>query len=58
MDKRKLQKVVERAEYAFWKVVSANYPEIKSGDVCPWAAILFQERLEKEVRSWYENNKS
>ena len=49
IDKKRLERVTNSAEYEFWKTVSKHYPEIKSGDVDPWAAIQFTTRLKEEI---------
>ena len=55
--KDRVTKAVREAEFAFWAVIAKEFPEIRTGDVTPWEAMLFSGELEDGVRRWYNDNK-
>ena len=55
--KDRVTKAVREAEFAFWAVIAKEFPEIRTGDVEPWEAMLFSGELEDGVRRWYNDNK-
>ena len=55
--KERVRNAAQDAELQFWAVVSDNFPEITRGEVDPWTSFQFGQRLEEEIRRWYNDNK-
>ncbi len=56
LDKRKLDKVFEEAEMAFWGAVAEALPEIKTGDFSPSDSAKLEKAMKEAIKSWYEGN--
>lgn len=56
--RERVRQAVSNAEPDFWCCIADHFPEIKSGDVDPWDAMILQQTLEKHVLYWYKLNKS
>ena len=56
LDKRKLNKVFEEAEIAFWGSVAESLPEIKTGDFSPSDSAKLEKAMKEAIQSWYEGN--
>lgn len=56
LDKRKLDKVFEEAEIAFWGSVAESLPEIKTGDFSPSDSAKLEKAMKEAIQSWYEGN--
>lgn len=54
---KSFEDIIEEADDAFWAVIAASYPEIKSGDFSPEATLEFQQAQIKAVRTWLDLNK-
>jgi len=52
------QDVVERASDAFWGVVAAAHPHIKTGDLPPDATIAIKHAMHVAVAAWLDANES
>lgn len=48
----RLKDTVDRGLTAFWEIVAAQYPEIKSGDMDPGVQANLEEVAEGAVRFW------
>ena len=55
-DTARLDAAVESAESAFWADVAANYPEAKTGDFSPEAAVALEAVLRTAIVLWLEWN--
>lgn len=51
-----VERVVDKASAAFWKVVAQSFPEIKSGDFDPGETIKMEDQMVQWVKKWYEWN--
>ena len=56
IDKKKLEKAVQAADYEFWKEIAKHYPEIETGDLCFSVVIRLTLEQEKAVKAWIEMN--
>ena len=56
LDSRKLDKVFEEAELAFWDAVASALPEIKTGDFSPMDSARLEKAMKEAIQSWYEGN--
>jgi len=56
LDSRKLDRVFEEAEMAFWDAVASAFPEIKTGDFSPMDAARLEKAMKEAIQSWYEGN--
>jgi hypothetical protein len=52
-----LDNVTSRAADAFWAEVAASYPEIKTGDLDPGAAMALEDAMKQAITSWLAANK-
>lgn len=55
MNEKKLKRVAQQAEDAFWAVVAENY-EAKSGDLPPDMAIRLSSTMLKSIEVWVDFN--
>lgn len=58
LNRKKLDKVFEEAEMAFWEAVAESLPEIKSGDFSPSDSAKIEKAMKEAIQSWYEGNQS
>jgi len=56
LDAKRLDKVFEDAEMAFWEAVAKALPEIKTGDFSPSDSIKLEKAMKDAIQSWYEGN--
>src|SRR6266850_3936000 len=52
-----LQQIVDYAQDAFWSVVAALHPDIKTGDFTPNQQMMFNQACRNAVYYWLENNR-
>lgn len=52
----KIDKIVMKAENAFWESVEEDFPEIKTGDFIPEQALEFTQAARKAIIQWVANN--
>ena len=58
LDSRRLDKVFEEAEMAFWDAVASALPEIKTGDFSPMDSLRLEKAMKEAIQSWYEGNQT
>jgi len=47
-----MKQVIDEAELAFWAVIAAKFPEVKTGDFPPEVALTFSEVCRRAVLNW------
>jgi hypothetical protein len=47
----------DQAEQAFWAVIAAAFPEIRTGDMAPDQVFNFNQACRIAVDQWVENNR-
>jgi hypothetical protein len=52
----RIENAIKKADIAFWDVIAQQFPEVKTGDMPPYAAILFEEIQKKVVGYWIDFN--
>lgn len=52
----KIDRVMDRAQEAFWAEVADGFPEILSGDFPPCAQFTLDAALTQAIRTWYRGN--
>ena len=52
MEDQELNKLLEQAQDAFWKVVKEHFPKITTGDFPPGETIVFEEACESALLTW------
>jgi len=52
----KTQDIIEEAQEAFWFVIAASHPHIKTGDFSPADYIDFNRACERAVECWIASN--
>jgi len=53
---RRINKIVPKAEDAFWDVIAKEFKEVKTGDFGPGELHAIQEAMKTAVYRWLENN--
>ena len=53
----RVTEAVSDADWNFWDKIIDHFPEIKTGDVDPWEAMMFRQACEKSVLEWYNMNR-
>lgn len=51
-----VESVAQSAQYAFWKLVSEKYPNVKKGDLCWDLCFEFDAMCEKVITEWLSAN--
>lgn len=57
LEPSRLTTAVYEAEEAFWAEIAAHFPEIKTGDLCPFESFNFSQAAHKAVNSWVDTNR-